>query len=89
MYEESMIDEIISDIDFEANNFNDINGLMLTNREISVLESYGINYRNCNSLKEILFMMEVILNDMEIVDEDLEYVSMTISERDYYQNTDK
>lgn len=83
------IEEIVSSIDFSANEFNDVNGLMLTNREIEVLNSYKINYNNCSSLKEILFEIEEILNGMDIVDEELDYISSTISERDYYQNTNK
>ena len=62
---------------------------MLTNREIEVLDRYKINYKNCKSLKEIIFEIEELLNDMDIVDEDLDYISGTISERDYYQNTNK
>ena len=76
-------------INFEDNKFNNVNGLMLTNREITVLEQYKINYKSCSSLKEILFEIEDILNDMDIVDEELDYISSTISERDYYQNTNK
>ena len=29
------------------------------------------------------------MNDSDIVDDDLDYISSTISERDYYQNTNK
>jgi hypothetical protein len=84
------IDKELSNIDFNANSFKDIgNGLMLTNREIEVLDRYKIEYKKCHSLKEILFEVEDILNDMDIVDEELDYISSTISERDYYQNTNK
>ena len=79
----------MKDFDFDSNKFNNINGLMLTNREIEVLDRYKINYKNCKSLKEIIFEIEELLNDMDIVDEDLDYISGTISERDYYQNTNK
>lgn len=89
MNSEYNLDEIIAGINFEDNKFNNINGLMLTNREITVLEQYKINYKSCSSLKEILFEIEDILNDMDIVDEELDYISSTISERDYYQNTNK
>ena len=61
----------------------------LTNREIEVLDRYKIDYKNCKNLKELLFEIEEIINDMDIVDEDLDYISYTISERDYYQNTNK
>lgn len=83
------IDELVGNFDFDSNKFNNINGLMLTNREIEVLDRYKINYKNCKSLKEIIFEIEELLNDMDIVDEDLDYISGTISERDYYQNTNK
>ena len=62
---------------------------MLTNHEIEVLNRYKIPYSNCHSLKEILFEVEEVLEDMDIVDEDLESISESISERDYYQNTNK
>ena len=83
------IDELVGNFDFDSNKFNNINGLMLTNREIEVLDRYKINYKNKKSLKEIIFEIEELLNDMDIVDEDLDYISGTISERDYYQNTNK
>lgn len=83
------IDELVGNFDFDSNKFNNVNGLMLTNREIEVLDRYKINYKNCKSLKEIIFEIEELLNDMDIVDEDLDYISGTISERDYYQNTNK
>ncbi len=83
------IDKLVGEIDFEANKFNNINGLMLTNREVEVLDRYNINYKNCFSLKEIIFQIEDLIQDMDIVEEDLDYISVTISERDYYQNTNK
>ena len=69
------INKFISEIDFNANKYNDIgNGILLTNREIDILNKYKINYKKCNSLKEILFEVEDILNDMDIVDEELDYI---------------
>ena len=49
----------------------------------------NINYKNCTTLKEIIFQIEDLIQDMDIVEEDLDYISGTISERDYYQNTNK
>lgn len=84
------IDSLVSSIDFNSSKFVDVgNGLMLTNREIDILKQYNINYLNCKSLKEILYEIENIIQDMDIVDEELDYISSTISERDYYQNTNK
>ena len=83
------IEELVSGLDFESGKLKNINGLMLTNREIEVLDRYKIDYKNCKNLKELLFEIEEIINDMDIVDEDIDYISCTISERDYYQNTNK
>ena len=83
------IEELVSGLDFESGKLKNINGLMLTNREIEVLDRYKIDYKNCKNLKELLFEIEEIINDMDIVDEDIDYISYTISERDYYQNTNK
>ena len=84
------IDKIVTDIDFESNKFKDIgNGILLTNHEIEVLDKYKIPYKKCNSLKQIIFEIEDVISDMDIVEDDLDYISSTISERDYYQNTNK
>ena len=84
------VDELVNKIDFNSGKFNDIgNGILLTNKEIEVLERYNIPYKNCNSLKDIIYEIESIINDMDIADEELEDISDTISERDYYQNTNK
>lgn len=84
------INKVISEINFEENKYKDIgNGIMLTNKEISVLNKYKIEYKKCSSLKEILFLIENIISEMDIVPEELDYISSTIAERDYYQNTNK
>ena len=89
MNKEFDIDSLVGQMDFESNKFNNINGLMLTNREVEVLDRYNINYKSCTTLKEIIFQIEDLIQDMDIVEEDLDYISGTISERDYYQNTNK
>ena len=63
------IEELVSGLDFESGKLKTINGLMLTNREIEVLDRYKIDYKNCKNLKELLFEIEEIINDMDIVDE--------------------
>jgi len=64
------------------------NGLLLTQYEIDVLDKYKINYNNTSSLKEIIYLIEEILNEDSSFD-DLENISLSISERDYYMNTNK
>lgn len=82
------IEKISESLDFESGKFVDIgNGMFLTNHEIRVLEQYQIPYKQCQSLKEILYQIESVLDEMNIVDEEVEAVSLSISERDYYQNT--
>lgn len=78
-------------LDFTTNQFSVCkNGLMLTNGELEVLKRYRIDYEKCQNLKELIFEMEEIIEENEYEDiDDLEYISKTISERDYYQNTNK
>ncbi len=84
------IDSVLKKIDFSKNQFQDIgNGILLTNHEIEVLNQYNISYRQCKSLKDILFQIEEVLQYMDIMDDELDYVASSISERDYYQNTNK
>lgn len=80
-----MIDEIINKTheDMKLNRIND--NLYLTNKEIEVLERYDINYNT--SIEELMFNLEEILNDNDY--EDLEEVSNSISEFNYYHNTNK
>ena len=61
---------------------------MLTNYEIQVLDKYNIDYNSVSSLKEIIYLVEEMLNEDSSLD-DLENISLTISERDYYMNTNK
>ena len=83
--------KIVSDINFDNLSFVTCkNGLMLTNMEIDVLKRYDVDYEKCSSLKEIIYLIEDILNEDYSSDlDELEYISSTIAERDYYQNTNK
>lgn len=85
------INEIANNIDFTSNSINDYgNGILLTNGEVEVLERYNIDYKNCISLKNLITKIESILEENDYTDmEDLDYIEETISERDYYQNTNK
>ena len=83
------IDELVSTLDFSSGKFQEVNGFMLTNQEIDVLKKNHIPYEKCKSLKEVIYEIEDVIGDMDIVDEELDLISSTISERDYYQNTNK
>lgn len=83
------IGNLLGEIDFYKNKMNDFgNNVFLTNFEIEVLEKYGIDYKNSSNLKSIIFEIEEILNEDSSL-EDLEIVSKSIAERDYYLNTNK
>ena len=80
-----MIDDIVNKTheDMKLNRIND--NLYLTNKEIEVLERYDINYNT--SIEELMFNLEEILNENDY--EDLEEVSNSIAEFNYYHNTKK
>lgn len=82
-----MLDEIIKEThdNLKLNKIND--NLYLTNKEIEVLERYDINYHT--SIDELMFNLEEILNESNGEYEDLEEVSNSISEFNYYHNTNK
>lgn len=84
------VDRLIGEMDFTSNMLSDIgNGIMLTNREIDVLTRYNIDYKSCLTLKEIIYKIEDVIENEEYDIDELDYISSTISERDYYQNTNK
>lgn len=86
---EEHIKDIMNQLDFESGSLQDCgNNILLTNYEISVLNKYKIDYKNCLNLKDIIFLIEKTLNECD-ESEDLEEVSQTIAERDYYVNTNK
>lgn len=86
------IDDLIKSIDLKASQLNKIGSFYLTNREMEILDRNFIEYRTCNSLKDLMIRIEDVLED-EALDscdaDDLEFVLDSISERDYYQNTIK
>ena len=84
------IEKLVSNIDFSVNSFNDYgNGILLTNSEVVVLDKYRINYKDCSSLKELIYKVEAYLESEDYGLEDLENVSLSISERNYYYYTNK
>ena len=61
--------------------------LYLSDYQKSILDIYKIDYNSVSSAKELLFLIEDVLNEEEY--EDLEEISKQISEFDYYHNTNK
>lgn len=64
--------------------------LYLKQYQIEVLEYYHIEYQNCSSVSEILFLIEDVLENEEVEDVDvLEEVATSLQEFNYYHNTNK
>ena len=80
-----MIEEIVKET-HEGLKLNKINdNLYLTNKEIEVLDRYDIDYHT--SIEQLMFNLDEILNENDY--EDLEEVSNSIAEFNYYHNTKK
>lgn len=75
--------------DINFNNFmkKTYNGLMLRDNEIDILERNNIQYERVNNLSELIYEIEDVLN-YESNDE-LEWLSNELAERNYYENTNK
>ena len=82
------MDDYINEVS-NSISLNNINDFLLTNYEIEVLDRYNINYNNCSSLKDVLFLIDDILNNSTDEMTDLEEISISIGDRDYYQNDRK
>ena len=84
--------EIINSLDFELDELKQVKkNIYLNNREMQILKMYDIDFQNCVDMNDLLFKIDDVLNDLydnsDI--EDLEWVSTSISERNYYMNTNK
>ena len=85
------IKNLLGAIDFEKNKLHKTkHNLYLTTYEIAVLKKFHIDYYNYQTAKQILQQIEQIIPDLDNDEqEELDEVSISIAERDYYQNTNK
>lgn len=63
------------------------NGLMLSDEDIEILKRNGINYQEANSLENLIFMIEEVLEEDE--DEELDNLNIKLGEYNYYNYTNK
>jgi hypothetical protein len=63
------------------------NGMLLSDYQVSVLNRNGIDYRNFVNARDLLFEIENILD--EDFDDELDTISLQISEYIYYNDTKK
>lgn len=77
------MDEYINNIS-KSLKLNYFNNLILSNKEIEVLTKYNINYQECNSMKDLLYLIDEELSMED--NSELEEISISISDRDYYMS---
>lgn len=83
------VDELVNKIDFSSYLSKDNNkGILLNNYQIEVLRRNGFNYEEYTNLSELIFDLDNYLNNGND-DEELEYITDTLAELHYYNETHK
>ncbi len=80
------IDEVVGT---EKNFLKKYNNIYISEEQISILNKYNINIDKYTNVNELMYDIEDCLNDSYEELEDLEWVSQTLSEYNYYNNTNK
>ena len=84
--EEFDINSLVNEIDFEKNSIEYINGeIVLTKREVELLDSIGINYKEYSSMSLLMEAIEESCED----DPEIEEILGDMADRNYYLNTNK
>lgn len=82
------IKNILNNINFENNKLIQINkNLYLTNNQIETLKRYNIEYETSNNIRDLMLKIENIIDYEDI--EELELLLDKLSERQYYEETNK
>ena len=79
-------DELISN---EKKFLRKYNNIYISEEQKDILEKYNINVESYNSVEQLIYDIEEYLNNCGFSLDDLEWVSQTISEYNYYNNTNK
>ena len=80
------IESLVNDIDFEKNSIEYVNGeIVLTKKEINLLNSLEINYKGYTSMSSLINAVEDVTDD----DPEIEDMLKDMSDRNYYLNTNK
>jgi hypothetical protein len=82
------IKEVSDNLDL-SDKYVSINNFLLKKNEMEVLDRYNIDYKSCSSLKEVIYLIDELFQDSYDDMVDLEEVSISISDRDYYVNSNK
>ena len=65
------------------------NNIYISDEQINILKNYNIDIEKYNNLNELMYDIEDCLNNSYGDLDDLEWVSQTLSEYNYYNNTNK
>lgn len=81
------IEELVGLKDYDKNMLKARNnGLLLTDNQVSLLERYNIDAGKCNSMSELLYMIDQV-DDPD--DDELTYLAEQLAETKYYRETRK
>lgn len=88
MYSDEEINKIATKAIYD-NKLNKISdNLYLSNRQIEILKRYEIDYKRFNDIKSLMYEVETALEEVYDAD-DLQALSIELSEFNYYHNTNK
>lgn len=88
MYSDEEINKIAKKAIYD-NKLNKISdNLYLSNRQIEILKRYEIDYKKFNDIKSLMYEVETALEEVYDAD-DLQALSIELSEFNYYHNTNK
>lgn len=65
------------------------NNIYITEEQVNILRNYGIDIEKYINVNELIYDVETYLNEESGDFDDLEWVSQTLSEYNYYNNTNK
>lgn len=65
------------------------NNIYISEEQKDILDKYDINVNNYSNIASLIYDIEDILNNSTQSLEDLEWVSESIAEYNYYNNTNK
>ena len=68
------------------------NNLLISQNDINTLKKYEIDVNKYTTINELIFRIEDIINNEDLSNDEideLDYISETLQERNYYMNTNK
>ena len=85
-YKDIIDDSVVSD---ESKFLKKHNNIFITDEQLNILKRYNINVENYKSVQELIFAIEEYMNSTFDYPEDLDFVSASLAQYNYYNNTNK